>query len=212
MWMPHDDSFPPDYVTKLVACLETQPDALLAFGRLHDIELDGSPVAWQRSYPDWETIVALDEPWTVRTALRLLIDLEFGDRFPRSLPAGADPPAGADSPYGQGYRRIGSLLMFAVALVGRLAYVPACSCRKRIYPWSTHQRWYTTSRRVRRLRKLNGLTVSLRYLWRYTANRQHRWLGTAVLLLWALPRPIFRAVAARRRIERLLRVEHSRAE
>ena len=69
LWMPHDDLYPSDYIPQLVSVLESQPDAVLAYGRLEAVHLDNRSISWSL-HPDLP--LAQDEPRSLRVTLRLL--------------------------------------------------------------------------------------------------------------------------------------------
>jgi hypothetical protein len=150
MWMPHDDSFPPDYVSALVERLEAQPDAVLAFGRIDPIGRDDARLPqWFRPPPFGER-----PGWTIRDSLRLLFwhpAAPFRGVFRRAFVIEHDlwipdtlDTVGADAYW-----------VFALSLVGALTFVPSCGCRKRYHAGSTsaafRPRWRHIADGVRRM-------------------------------------------------------------
>src|SRR5215510_3322359 len=68
LWMAHDDSFPSNYIGELVSALEEHPDAVLAFGRVEQISLDGFLPTFPFSPPP----ILPDEHWSICCSLRVL--------------------------------------------------------------------------------------------------------------------------------------------
>src|SRR6185295_9181003 len=68
VWMAHDDSFSSNYVGELVAALEERPDAVLAFGRVEQVSLDG----FLPTFPFAPPPVSPDEAWSLASSLRML--------------------------------------------------------------------------------------------------------------------------------------------
>lgn len=151
MWMPQDDSFPPNYVSALVERLEAQPDAVLAFGGIDPIGRDDARL------PQWFAPPPFgDGPdWTIRDSLRLLFwhpAVPFRGVFRRAVVIEHDlwipdtlDTIGADAYW-----------VFALSLVGPLTFVPSCACRKRYHADSAsaafRPRWRHIAEGVRRLR------------------------------------------------------------
>lgn len=139
MWMPQDDSFPPGYVETLVAALETHSDSLLAFGQLHTQDLR-TGAATKAILPDrydfsdrpWRPVFAplLAIFWNLGIPFRGVFDRErilTHNLLLRHVPGG--------DPFADVY------WMFAVALHGKLRYVPGVSSLKRYHAANTHQKW-----------------------------------------------------------------------
>lgn len=139
VWMPQDDSFPQGYVETLVAALEADPDSLLAFGQLHTHDLrsgaatkavlpgryDFSDRPWRPAYAPLLAIC-----WNLGIPFRGVFDRErivARNLFIRHVPGG-DPFADVS-------------WMFAVALHGKLRYVPEATSLKRYHRDNTHQKW-----------------------------------------------------------------------
>lgn len=139
MWMPQDDSFPQGYVETLLAALEMHPDTLLSFGQLHTHDLR-SGAATKAVLPDrydfsdrpWRPIFAplLAIFWNLGVPFRGVFDrkrIAALNLFIRQVPGG-DPFADVS-------------WMFAVALHGKLRYVPQVASLKRYHRDNTHQKW-----------------------------------------------------------------------
>jgi GT2 family glycosyltransferase len=63
LWMAHDDYCPSDYISKLVSCLESRPDVVLAHGCLETVHLDDRPTSWSvRS----DLPILSEEEWSLR--------------------------------------------------------------------------------------------------------------------------------------------------
>jgi glycosyltransferase involved in cell wall biosynthesis len=137
MWMPHDDDFPADYVSRLAAALDAAPDAVLAYGRIVRVDLAGVPLVPPMSPPPG----AATDPWTPAAAAAMLIRREteepFRGLFRRSLALRSElwirPTLDAMSE--------DAYWVFGLALLGPFVLVTDCTCRKAYYPASTHARW-----------------------------------------------------------------------
>jgi glycosyltransferase involved in cell wall biosynthesis len=137
MWMPHDDEFPGDYVSRLAAALDAAPDAVLAYGRIVRVDLAGNPLVPAMNPPP----AAPPDPWTPAAAAGMLIRREteepFRGLFRRdvALRSGLMIRPTLDAMSEDAY------WVFGLALLGRFVLVAGCTCRKAYYPASTHARW-----------------------------------------------------------------------
>jgi hypothetical protein len=136
MWMPHDDEFPSGYVPMLVAALEENEDALLAYGRMVCVDLEGRIVRrYSRSAPHDP-----DAAWSRRRAVEYLrwwqsaVPFRGVFRRQRIIDLGLWLPQshGADISW-----------LFALHLQGPSRFVPEVSCRKSFYSDSTTSRTKT---------------------------------------------------------------------
>jgi len=181
MWMPHDDSYPGEYVSQLVSALEHDPDAVLAYGRLETIAVDGCPVPGpvRSALP-----VDSDDVWSVRVALRLLffwnIWITFRGLMRREIVM-------------QSRLFIRPTLdlveadvywAFALALKGRFFFVPECSCTKRFHSTSASAPWQHG--RLRYL--LNAANVLRAYIGQMLSLRREIWYATTMVYCWTLLR------------------------
>jgi hypothetical protein len=177
-WLPHDDEFPRGYVSRLVACLETESDAVLAYGRLQPMSLDGQLL--DRVVTS-ELPVREGEPWSFRTAARLLLSWQlavaFRGVFRRELVVRSrlllDPrePRAADFYW-----------MFGLALLGPFRYVPDCTCRK-----SYHESSATARYGRRRLADVaRGYRTLRSYARALVRDPRDRGAARAVIAAWAL--------------------------
>ncbi len=177
--MPHDDSYPADYIPRLVSCLENRPDAALAFGRVVLVDLDGIDLPSLRIAP---CPIQNRRPWTLGQSLKLLFwgaGIPFRGLFRRDLVVqsglylpSSDARVGADLYW-----------VFGLSLKRRLCFVPECSCRKRYYPGSTHRHFRFGAREgIESFRVLRGYLKQLR------SSRMDIFLGTLAVLLWSLMR------------------------
>lgn len=137
LWMPHDDSYPADYVSELVARLEERPDVILAFGSRRPVDLGGNPVPAREVPPP---PFSESEPWTARVAVRLLTTWRLGLPFRGVFRRDAVLRTGLYIRPTYGNASSDVYWVFAVALAGRLSFVPDCCCVKRYYSTSTQMR------------------------------------------------------------------------
>jgi hypothetical protein len=184
MWMPHDDSFPAEYVPLLRAALDDHPDAILAFGSIRPVDLDGALVAkevqpdppielGQRSRADeaiflwrhWQLWIPYRGLMRRREVLRRRLYLRHG---PREM--------WHDIPWG-----------FAMTVAAPIVFVPGCSCVKRYHPDSHHAPW--DERRA--VDELGDVVVVARYL----ASARVPWSAAAKAMAYVSARGIFGAAA-----------------
>jgi GT2 family glycosyltransferase len=174
MWMPHDDSFPPSYVSLLVECLEARPDAVLAFGRIEPVDHDDVPLPLRFAAPRFGRGGA----WTLRDSVRLLFwhpAVPFRGVFRRAVATERDLwiPETRDTIGADAY------WVFALSLVGRLAFVPSCACRKRYHASSASAAFRPGLRHVvEGTRHLRHAVAS------HARGRGDAVLATAAVLLW----------------------------
>lgn len=198
VWMPHDDSYPSSYIPLLAECLNANPDALLAFGRMEKIGLDGEPFAEQYPPPP-----DLPSEWSTRAALRLFRSWHIGIPF-RGL-FRRQPIVAAELYIRRTYDTAlaDCWWVFGVALLGRLCYVPEAHCCKRLYPWSRGAAWRYDLGQI-----VDSFLVLQNYVNALIPRRTERAYISAVLLyqtcLQAAAR-LSRFVPAPRRLRRLLR-------
>jgi glycosyltransferase involved in cell wall biosynthesis len=206
VWMPHDDSFLPGYLTQLVACLEERPEVVLAYGRMETIDLDGRPLPKR---PRHELPVEPGEPWTMGVAARLLMFGYLGVQFRGVFRRDVALRAGLLIRPTEGTVACDIYWLFGLALIGRFHFVPACRCRKRYYPTSTHVLQWGPRPTMRHI--VDGLRVSSSYIRDYAAGRREACYGYALIFLWTLLRLSLIAAqgirvpqAARRSVYRLV--------
>lgn len=186
LWMPHDDSYPSDYITQLVSYLETHPEAVLAYGRVEVVDLDGHPVSRTLRA---EPLSAQDESWLLGRALRWLMFWSlyvppFRGVFRREVVVQSNlfiRPT---------YETVEADVywVFGLALKGRLGFVPTCYCQKRTYPTSTSAAW--APGKIRHL--LDGGVVLCSYSRDFTSSRGEACYAMAIISLWTLLRMVGR--------------------
>ncbi len=184
MWMPHDDSFPAHYIPSLVAALEEDPAAVLAFGAVDAVDLRGAPIpGWTFHPPPFARA-----RWAgVGDSIRLLF---WGSAIPfrgvfrrecatrRGLYLRRHAPA-ADGDW-----------TFALSLVGALRYVPECRCVKRYYPQSISAAPYRIRDVFRDARVLRA------YVRECAPRRRDRIAAFAGLVVWQAVRIAGRTMPA----------------
>lgn len=196
MWMPHDDDFPAAYLPLLIDALEADEGALLAFGRLVPIDLEGRPLGSR-----WPVLpVGLDDhPWTPSSSMQLALSSAAGVPFRglmRRRPlieqglllraSKLDP--GADHHW-----------VLAVGLRGRLVQVPQAVSYKRMYPTSTHASWKLPPRPPLRY------WVYLGVVWRYAPTVRDRSVGCAAVIAALLKVTVRNALRGLRRLTQYVR-------
>jgi hypothetical protein len=174
MLMPHDDDFPRGWVTAMIDALEREPDALVAFGDVRPSFLDlphpGPPPPrsrLRRGRPSAADAARLFTFWPIGLAYRGVLRIDrlraLGVRH-RSTPG----TAWADD-----------LLMFEIALEGRLLHVPGPISVKRFHAGSTHMGWSTGPVRTARLHLL-----ALGLLVRRGRDRSLPWAAALIVRRW----------------------------
>jgi hypothetical protein len=139
MWMPHDDTFPPEYVPLLRAALDSNPDSNLAFGSLRPIDLDGKlirdkvkecvavPIELGR-LPRVEEASYLWQHWGIWIPYRGLMRRREVLRHRLFLRRGLQ----------EYWHDI--TWVFAMTVLAPIVEVPECACEKRFHPDSHHIR------------------------------------------------------------------------
>jgi len=185
LWMPHDDSYPPDYISQLVSYLETHPDAVLAYGRLEVAHLeDERPIPWVL-HPVQP--LGQNEPWSLRAALRLLLFWSvcvppFRGVFRREsvVQSGLFIRSTYETVAADEY------WVFGLGLKGRLGFVPSCHCTKRVSSTGTSAQW--GPRRIRHI--TNGGRVLCSYIRDLVPRRREACYGIMMVFLWTTLRMI----------------------
>jgi hypothetical protein len=170
--MPHDDVYPAGYVQDLVAALESDPDAVLAYGRM-ECERPGQvpPAMRQLKLPRYDL-----RAWTPSDAGRLFCrgnqaGVAFRGIFRRELVV----TRGLYLRSSIGLVMADEYWLLALALLGPFCFVPSCSCQKRFYPGSAHSRWRYALRN-----RLEGLRTVHAYLRDYCPSWRDR-----ISVMWA---------------------------
>ncbi len=181
LWMPHDDLYPAGYVQRLVTALETDPDAVLAYGRMDSARRGQVPSNLVRlTLPNGDLRI-----WSPRDAGRLFArgnqaGVAFRGLFRRERVVERGLYV---RPTTVGLEMADEYWLLAVALLGPFRFVPSCSCQKRYYPGSAHSRWRYTFQ-VR----LNGLRTVQSYLRDYCPSRWDRCSVMWRFSFWTLRR------------------------
>ncbi len=132
LWVSHDDSYPPDYVAKLARALEEHPGAIVSYGRVERIHLDGTPAKYvtRRLPPNgppagpmraYRVVVSAGLQFHGLFRRRMLLERELWIRP-------TDGTAFADV-----------MWLLAVSLLGCFVFFPVCLWSMRYFPNSTHK-------------------------------------------------------------------------
>jgi glycosyltransferase involved in cell wall biosynthesis len=189
VWMAHDDSFPPNYVGDLVAALEARPDAVLAFGEVEQVSLDG----FLPTFPFVPPPVSPDEPWTLGSSLRVLTLWQLWIPFRGVFRRDVVEAAGLYIRPTRRNIRADMYWVFALSLMGRLCFVPSCRCTKRFYRTSTGADWRFDLRQ-----SLDAVRVLRSYLRDHSRSRRESLAGQAVVSAWCVVQGVLPAGLARR--------------
>lgn len=156
-WLAHDDSLPPEGLTRQVEIMDANPDAIGLAVNIQRVDLENHPL----SLIDQSRIrpVQADEPWTLRHAIEIFANRRYGGAVKslwRRLALVENdlwirPTLDLNQPE--------RVWLFGVALHGRMLHDPQYVYRKRVYPESTSARWKTDIRH-----DISYLRVGLGYL------------------------------------------------
>jgi hypothetical protein len=144
--LPQDDRITPGYYEALVAALDDNPGAGIAFGRLfterNGIESGVLPAIPFRTgtFEPWLEAIALEGLWHPGIAFRGVVRRTA--LLPMPQPTAAEPAAD-------------ELWIFSMALATHLLEVPAARYIKRVYPTSTSADW--TLSEAERTKRLAGI-------------------------------------------------------
>lgn len=173
VWVSHDDSYSPNFITKLVEALEQNPDAILSYGGVERISMTGVRLTYiTPRIPDSR------RPAGPLTAYRVALSrcLQFHGLFRRKILVDRQlwirptvKNIAADM-----------LWLFTVASIGRTVYAEGCMFTKRYYPSSTHKGWDSL---MRPQYMLNFARVTCSYLDDYAPTRAQRVSGKAIAYL-----------------------------
>jgi GT2 family glycosyltransferase len=177
LWLAHDDSYPTNYIRELVSALEEHPDAVLAFGRVDQVSLDGFLPTFPFSPPP----ISPHERWSLGCSLRVLTLWHLWIAF-RGL-ARREVVERSNLYIRQTYRNIRADIywVFGLSLKGRLCFVPSCHCTKRFYRTSAGASWRFGIRQ-----SLDAYRVLTSYLNDFAASRREAVVGRLVVFLWCI--------------------------
>jgi glycosyltransferase involved in cell wall biosynthesis len=171
-FLAHDDLSPAGSLEMLSAALDTHRDAVLAYGRIEPVDLEGNRIP--RSGEHWHPQPKkADDHWTLGIALEMcwnffLFDGAFQGLVRRA--ALVENRLLIRSTLGQVFPERG--WQFALCLLGRFHFVPEARYIKTYYPESTHKRWKITGRNF-----YSVAWVYSTYLWRLLGPFQARCYG-----------------------------------
>jgi glycosyltransferase involved in cell wall biosynthesis len=174
LWMAHDDSYPSNYVTDLVAALETHPDAVLAFGRVDQVSLDG----FLPTFPFVPPPIDPQAEWSVATAVRLLTLWQLWIAFRGVVRREVVDQSDLYIRQTYGNIRADICWVFGLGLKGRLCYVSSTYCTKRFHRSSGGADWRFGIRQG-----LNAFRVLCSYLNDYAAPSGE---ARIVIFLWCM--------------------------
>jgi glycosyltransferase involved in cell wall biosynthesis len=187
--MPHDDSYPSHYIPDLVTALEQRPDAVLAFGRVEQVSLDGFLPTLPFSAPP----LAPESAWSFGSSLKILTMWQLWFAFRGLVRREAVERSNLYIRPTHRNIRADIYWVFALSLRGPLLFVPSCWCTKRFYRSSTGADWRLDLRQ-----SLDGCRVLRSYLNDFSRSRRHAVLGQVVLFPWCIAQALLPTGMARR--------------
>lgn len=140
--IPHDDSAPAASSLRMVAALESNRDAVLAYGVVRGVDLNGAPMPQHDQLNTTESATSTE--WTLDDALGLFWCGRFAGSFKGVVRADVIRSLGLL------IRKTRTLVcsertwLFALALTGRFQFVPDAVLVKRYYAGSTSSTWHYT--------------------------------------------------------------------
>lgn len=135
--MGHDDSYPANYIADLAAALETHPDAVLAFGGVEQISLDG----FLPTFPFVPPPIRETGDWSIDDSVRLLTLWHLWVAFRGMVRLTIVESSGLYIRETVRNIRADIYWVFGLSLKGRLCYVPSCHCTKRFHRTSGGANW-----------------------------------------------------------------------
>ncbi len=155
--LPQDDSTSKEAINMMLLALEAAPEAVLAYGRVRAIDLEGRPM------PDRDELNSREDPnstsWTLDDALSLFWLGRFGGAFKGLIRTDiAKRPENylRSTPTTIHSERV---WLFSLALAGRFVFVAEDVLRKRYYSQSTHHRWKRTPEAIQAASDLMVSTI-----------------------------------------------------
>ncbi len=140
--LPHDDSSDLFALTRLVDALDAAPDAVLAYGAVEAVDIDGNRL------PEKDALNAGEDPaerrWKLRDALPLFWQGRFNGSFKGLVRTGVLRRAGLHIRKTPHLAHSERAWLFGLALCGRFQFVPGVMLTKRYYETSTHRSWPNT--------------------------------------------------------------------
>lgn len=183
--MPHDDSYPPLYVDRLVASLEANPSAILACGVTHLADAAGARQASSMLPPP----VGPDEAPSVEVSLRLL--LFWGLFFTVHGVFRRDVLMRRGLLLPRMHKTVFADICwaFAMTLHGRVQWVPDAACTKRFHRGSASSGWKYDVRQA-----MEECRVMSAALWASPHPRIRVVRGIATLVYVAVVRTAWRSI------------------
>ncbi|WP_203292189.1 glycosyltransferase family A protein [Maricaulis parjimensis] len=138
--VPHDDSVSLSSFLAMRARLRACPDAVLCYGPVHAISLDGHRLPERDQIHDVED-TSDRAPWSAETAADLFWTGRFGGAFKglvRTHVVQQNQVYMRETPRLEHSERA---WLFALAMIGRFVHAPRGVLTKRYYPESTHRQW-----------------------------------------------------------------------
>ncbi len=191
LWMPHDDTYPADYLSALVTNLEENPEAILAFGGIEASREDGAQAPLFVPPP-----LAPGEPWHPSMAVRLLLFWNLGIPFRGVFRR--DEVLARKLFIRDTLDSINADLYwtFAMACAAPFLHIPSVVCQKRFHSGNTHTQW-----RMKWSHMQSAANVLSDYLGQLDPGERPK-IPAALLavLLWSKQLPIL--APARRAVKR----------
>lgn len=184
-WMPHDDLYEWGYVEALAGALAGDPDAVIAFGVMNSEDCGRFPAAPRFTPPP----IANHGPSSPIEVVRLHLTWELASVVRGLVRRAPVVKAGLLLPRTHQLVFADACWVFAVALSGRLRFVPEARCLKRWYAASTSADWRFGVRQA-----LSEWRTMSSALWRSTHSRRNVLPALAVIAYVTVARVVWRSV------------------
>lgn len=150
--VPHDDKTSRHAVDQLCDTLDASPDAVLAYGKTQAYDM-----SWNRIGNAESRDIVDDRPsgaWHINDSLEMLWTGRFNGAFKGVIRADVLKKQALAFKASQTTILSERAWLAALAMTGRLAWVPLVMLEKRFYPESTHRQWVVTPEVIDDLRDM----------------------------------------------------------
>ena len=180
-FQPHDDLFPPGSLDALIAALDSNPDAILTYGPMEAIDINGRPIPTRNCLTPHP--VEAEYGWTLGLVLQMFWKWYFSHAFKGLIRRKIVMDNGLLIRSTRDQILPERCWLFALCLLGCFHFVPKATYKKRIYQDSLTSLWTVTEHHF-----LSAARVMTGYLHDLVKLEPACWYGTRDLWLNALRR------------------------